>query len=77
VLVSSQPSPVGVAMPAGAATAAQRKSPSPNSSACASSSKSEATWSAWPAARHMHQAVDGQPRASAITTRQNVGRSNS
>ena len=61
----------------GAATAAHRKSPSPKISSCADSGHHEPTWSAWAAARAMHQPAEMSPRESSWTTRMNVGAPNS
>ena len=76
---SSQPSAVRVAVPTGAATAGQRKSPSPKSSACAFSGNQEATCSACPEGRQYSYShpEEPQPAESSVTTRENVGRSHS
>ena len=49
----------------------------PAISTCASSEKYDASRWACPAVSVKAQPVDGQPRASWIATRENVGRSNS
>ena len=65
----SQPSSVRAAVPTGAATDEQRKSPPAKISSCASWGHHEPTISAWFIARPMHHAVDTQPRAISCTTR--------
>ena len=75
--VSSHPAPLRMAGPIGAATAAQRMSPSPKISSCACSGHHEPIWSAWAAASAMHQPAEMSPRDSSWTTRMNVDAPNS